>query len=107
VNFLCPATLWTDFEIYGEKLENLRRAAAHMNDYHFIRVARESYKKLTPVKTAQLHAGHRQWLEGRLSKAFDGETTIITHHAPHARALKGTPDIAQHFGATGPVQITW
>lgn len=96
--FLC-CTLWTDFEIYGEKLENLRRAAAHMNDHHFIRVARENYKKLTPVKTAQIHTDHRQWLEGRLSEAFDGETTVITHHAPHARALKGTPDIGPCYAS--------
>ncbi len=95
---LC-CTLWTDFEIYGDRTDNLRHAATYMNDYNFIRVARKGYKKLVPVETAQIHLDHRRWLEERLSSAFDGETTVITHHAPHVMALKGRPDIGPCYAS--------
>ena len=88
---LC-CTLWTDFEIYGERSDNLRNAVTHMNDYLYIRVAKTGFKKLMPLQTAQIHMDHRQWLARRLSEPFDGETTVITHHAPHIKALKDMSD---------------
>ncbi|MGJ8597166.1 hypothetical protein [Sulfitobacter sp.] len=69
-------------------MANLRHVSAHMTDYHLIRVAKDSYRKLTPAHTARIHVDHRAWLNDRLSERFDGETTVITHHAPHAKALK-------------------
>jgi Icc-related predicted phosphoesterase len=42
---------------------------------------------------------HRQWLEKRLSEEFEGETTVITHHAPHLKALKGTPAIGPCYAS--------
>jgi predicted phosphodiesterase len=95
---LC-CTLWTDFEIYGDRTDNLRHAATYMNDYNFIRVARKGYKKLVPVETAQIHLDHRRWLEEQLSTSFDGETTVITHHAPHVMALKDTPGIGPCYAS--------
>jgi predicted MPP superfamily phosphohydrolase len=92
--FLC-CTLWTDFAVYGDRADNIRNAASHMNDYRLIRVAKSGHKRLVPAQTAQIHLDHRDWLDERLSKIFDGETTVITHHAPHVNALKGTP-------STGP-----
>ncbi len=80
-------TLWTDFEIYGDRAASMRHASVHMNDFHLIRVAKEGYRKLAPAHTAQIHLDHRRWLEEKLSQRFDGETTVITHHAPHAKAL--------------------
>jgi predicted phosphodiesterase len=77
---LC-CSLWTDFEIYGDRAASMRHASTHMNDYHLIRVAKEGYRKLAPAHTAQIHLDHRRWLEEKLAKRFDGETTIITHHA--------------------------
>ena len=88
--FLC-CTLWSDFKIYGDRAENIQHAARAMNDYRYIRVAKTGYKKLTPSDTARIHVDHRQWLDDRLSEVFEGETTVITHHAPHLRALNGMP----------------
>jgi predicted MPP superfamily phosphohydrolase len=96
--FLC-CTLWTDFKIYGDRPANIQHAANHMNDYHYIRVAKSGYKNLTPTQTAQIHMDHRRWLEERLSEEFDGETTVITHHAPHLNALKGTPAIGPCYAS--------
>jgi predicted MPP superfamily phosphohydrolase len=96
--FLC-CTLWTDLAIYGERTANRQHAANYMNDYNYIRVAKTGYKKLTPMQTAQIHVDHRQWLEERLSEEFEGETTVITHHAPHLKALKGTPAIGPCYAS--------
>ncbi len=70
-----------------------------MNDYHYIRVAKTGYKNLTPMQTAQIHMDHRRWLEERLSEKFEGETTVITHHAPHLNALKGAPLIGPCYAS--------
>lgn len=85
--FLC-ATLWSDFEVYGDRAANMNTAARVMNDYHHIRVAKNGFKRLTPAMTAEIHRDHRAWLEARLAERFNGDTTVITHHAPHRNALK-------------------
>jgi DNA repair exonuclease SbcCD nuclease subunit len=87
---LC-ATLWTDFEVYGDRTENMRTASRVMSDYHYIKVARNNFRRLTPAQTAAIHAEHRNWLLERLAEPFDGETTVISHHAPHRRALSAEP----------------
>ena len=79
---LC-CTLWTDFDLNGERVGAMYDAGGSMNDYKSIRVAREGYRRLRPADTARIHADHRSWLEARLASRFDGETTIVTHHAPH------------------------
>lgn len=88
--FLC-ATLWTDFEIYGDRLANMQDGAGVMNDYKYIKVAKNGYRKATPSLTAEIHRNHRAWLEARLADEFDGDTTVITHHAPHRKALSAEP----------------
>jgi len=88
--FLCT-TLWSDFEVYGDRVDNVRYAAKHMNDYSSIRIREAGYTKLKPVHTATIHADQRAWLDGRLADGFHGQTTVITHHAPHVSALTGTP----------------
>lgn len=85
--FICT-TLWSDFEVYGDRATNMRTAARVMNDYHHIRVAKNGFKRLTPSMTAEIHHDHRAWLEKRLAEEFDGDTTVITHHAPHRNALR-------------------
>ena len=88
--FLC-ATLWSDFEVYGNRTANMQTASRVMSDYHHIRVARNGYRRLSPSITAEIHRDHRAWLEARLAEDFDGETTVITHHAPHRDALEAEP----------------
>ncbi|WP_051068060.1 hypothetical protein [Octadecabacter antarcticus] len=58
-----------------------------MNDYKSIRVAKTGFKRVTPPQTATIFHEHLTWLDGKLSKHFDGETTVVTHHAPHRKAL--------------------
>lgn len=85
--FLC-CTLWTDFRIYDDAAKGSALAVAHMNDYRYIRVANAGHARLKPAQTMRIHMDHREWLVRRLSQPFDGETTVITHHAPHRAALE-------------------
>lgn len=87
---LC-ATLWTDFEVYGDRAANMQTASRVMSDYLYIKIARNNFRRLTPAQTAVIHAEHRSWLLERLSEPFDGETIVISHHAPHRRALSAEP----------------
>lgn len=84
-------TLWTDFEVYGDRAANMQTASQVMSDYRYIKVARNNFRRLTPAQTAATHAEHRSWLLERLSEPFDGETIVISHHAPHRRALSAEP----------------
>ena len=88
--FLC-ATLWTDFELYGDRVANMQNGARVMGDYHYIKVAQNGGQKLTPSTTAEIHHDHRAWLGTRLADGFAGDTTVITHHAPHRKALSAEP----------------
>ena len=87
---LC-CTLWTDFALTGER-ETARgmamsEAGWRMNDYRYIRIGNEDFRRATPADTARVHADHRAWLEDRLAQPFDGPTIVATHHAPHADCL--------------------
>lgn len=90
--FLC-ATLWTDFALGpGSVAEKSSRSDWVMNDYRYIRVAQSGYRKARPADTIAKHHDHLDWLRGQLAAPFDGETVVVTHHAPHPAALpRGAP----------------
>ena len=94
--FLC-CTLWTDFgllEAEGRsKDEAMARARERMNDYRYIRIAGDRYRKAEPTDTARLHADHLGWIEARLAEPFAGDTIVVTHHAPHPGCLKPGPPL--------------
>ncbi|MDZ4393320.1 metallophosphoesterase [Cypionkella sp.] len=83
---LC-ATLWTDMRLGGDLNDNMAQAAKVMNDYKYIRMAAREYARLRPVDTMALHRDHLHWLDTALAGRFDGETIVITHHAPHPDCL--------------------
>ncbi len=86
--FLC-CTLWTNFNLFGEPQQwaAMHDAGRVMNDYRYIRVERKGYGRLEPRESAAIHADHRGWLDAELAKPFDGETIVVTHHAPHPKVL--------------------
>jgi len=87
---LC-CTLWTDFTLAGHREATraamMAEAEAQMNDYRYIRIGGEGYRRARPADTARRHADHRAWLEGKLAEPFDGDTIVATHHAPHPDCL--------------------
>lgn len=88
VRVLCP-TLWTDLELGRGYALNRRLVPQKKNDYRYIRIAGDRYRKLSPDDVVLRHRAHRAWLEDALAQPFDGETWVATHHAPHPDVLTG------------------
>lgn len=79
--FLC-CTLWTDMTLGGDQASNMAKAERVMNDYRLIRVSSDGFRRLQPRDTVDLHRIDLAWLEAELAAPFDGETTVVSHHAP-------------------------
>lgn len=82
------ATLWTDFNLFGDRLTAMTTAGAKekgMNDYRKIR--REDTGRLQPKHTAMLHADSRLALTNFLTSGDRARSIVITHHAPSIRSL--------------------
>jgi len=81
VRFL-GATLWTDFNLFGNPILAMEAADSIMNDYRKIRW--EGYsRRLKPDVSLARHLQTRRFLERELRNGFDGRTVVVTHHAPH------------------------
>lgn len=83
VRFL-GATLWTDFQLFGEPLRDMQMSQACLADYRYIRYDEQA---LTPEQTVLWHNESVRWLSGQLSIPFAGKTVVVTHHAPHQHSL--------------------
>ena len=86
VDFVC-ATLWTDFDLFGDTAMNKLQARYVMNDYRLIRYGD---KTLLPDDTHRFHLESRSFFAESLSDAPSSrERVVVTHHAPSARSLTG------------------
>ncbi len=81
VNFL-GATLWTDFDLFGDMLKAKGRAMMQMNDYKKI-------KELTPFHSCRDNIISTEWIDKQLDNLYNQKNVVITHHAP---SLKSVPD---------------
>ncbi len=61
---------------------NMAKAERVMNDYRLIRVSSDGFRRLQPRDTVALHRADLAWLEAQLAEQFEGETVVVTHHAP-------------------------
>ena len=97
VRFLGCA-LWTDYSLAPEEgRAQVIDAARRINpDYRVIGYRGRSF---APEDAAELHRGHRAWLEGSLAEPFAGTTVVVTHFAPHPRSI--APAYAKHPGNAG------
>lgn len=92
VRFL-GATLWTDFNLFGEAKRVLAMDAASrmMSDYRQIKRGRSDdtglKNLLTPEDTLRSHEYSVQWLGNKLDVEFAGATVVVTHHAPSIKSL--------------------
>jgi predicted phosphodiesterase len=86
VRFL-GCTLWTDFELFGERHHSMAAAQAIMNDFRLIRVE-PGYRRFHPADARASHLTSLRWLMEQLDTPFDGATVVVTHHAPSLRSVK-------------------
>ena len=82
------ATLWTDFNLFGDRLAAMAIAGAKdkgMNDYRKIR--REDTGRLHPKHTAMLHTDSKLAIKQFLANGDRNRSVVITHHAPSIQSL--------------------
>jgi Icc-related predicted phosphoesterase len=82
------ATLWTDFNLLGDRFTAMTAAGSKergMNDYRKIR--RQDAGRLQPKHTAMLHADSRLALTQFLAGGDPARSIVITHHAPSIQSL--------------------
>jgi predicted phosphodiesterase len=78
---LLGCTGWTDFSVTGDAVAASCQALEQMNDYRCIRID-DNYRKLRPADVIKRNRAAFSWLSSELGKPFDGQTIVVTHHAP-------------------------
>jgi predicted phosphodiesterase len=79
---VAAATLWTDFNLFGDQRHAMRVAGERMNDHKKIRTNRYA-ERFRPSHAFARHAASRTFLENELRKPRSGPLVIVTHHSPH------------------------
>ena len=86
VDFVC-ATMWTDFDLFGDSVMSRLQAGFMMNDYRLIDYGGRT---LLPDDTYRFHLETRSFFGECLSQApSERKRVVVTHHAPSARSLTG------------------
>lgn len=80
------ATLWTNFELYGDPRTAGFECQQKMNDYQLIK-RDPSYSKLRSIDTHVIHNESIKWLEKSLSDSKTDFNVVVTHHAPSEKSI--------------------
>jgi len=85
VRFL-GSIMWTDFALFGEadKFFAMQAARQRMTDFSIIQ---NNGQRFTPEDAIRLHTASRDWLAAMLAESFDGNTVVVTHHAPSSQSV--------------------
>lgn len=80
------ATLWTDFQLYGEHSAELaiEQAQLLMPDFSCVDYFTQPF---TPPMSRDLCEASCEWLAAELALPFAGRTVVVTHHAPSGRSI--------------------
>ncbi len=81
------ATLWSDFNIYGNMSWAMRSAQTELNDYRKIKVSKEPFQRFTSGHASGFNHMDKQFIRTTLDEAYVGPTVIVTHHAPSVLSL--------------------
>ncbi len=104
------ATLWTDFNLYGNQPLAMWDAEQAMNDYRRIKVEKNGvYRKLIAKDVLSENLVSSQFIWDQIiTRAYDNleaKTVVITHHAPDAMSIDDdfqgsnlNPAYANNFG---------
>lgn len=83
------ATLWTDYALLGDARAGRQAAGRSMNDHRLIAIDDESGDHIfTTADAMRLHQEDLAFLTARMEEPFDGQTVVITHHAPHPGSVQ-------------------
>lgn len=83
------ATLWTNYEIYGQSRIAGYECEQVMTDFKKIRIE-PKYSKIRHTDLIHIHKKTIKWLTESLAKNINKINIVITHHAP---SVKSTPEI--------------
>ena len=75
------ATLWTDFELFGDPKLAGYQCQQIMTDFKKIR-KEPSYSKLRSIDVAMIHHQSLRWLSTSLNSSTSTLNVVVTHHAP-------------------------
>lgn len=84
VRFL-GATLWTDFDLFGQQPIHQMTAQKGMNDYACIWNTERT--NFSAADSLAEHQTSRFFITQELSTPFDGKTVVCTHHAPSSLSI--------------------
>ena len=86
------ASLWTDFNLYGDSASAMDQAGSYMNDYYSIN------GPITPADTLAKHKASMVALQQFLENHNPEKSIVVTHHAPSMKSWGGR-DLPGHLGA--------
>lgn len=74
-------TLWTDFDLYGDRDRTMLVVGETMNDFRKIRTNCYA-ERFRPKHALARHQASRAFLEAELRRPRSGPLVVVTHHAP-------------------------
>lgn len=80
------ATLWTNFELFGDPQVAGYHSQQSMNDYKYIR-RDPMYSKLRSIDVYNIHKVSCDWLKKSLVESNEKRNVVVTHHAPSKKSL--------------------
>lgn len=85
-------TLWTDYELFGDRMRAMAVASVSMSDHGEIRVREKvddvMFSRLfKPSDALKRHQKSIAWLRNKLSTSVKIPTVVVTHHAPHPESV--------------------
>lgn len=80
------ATLWTDYELFGNARLTGAKCQEVMNDFRLIR-RDPSYSRLRTIDAAVIHRNSLHWLSQSLSDSQEKVNVVVSHHAPSKRSI--------------------
>jgi predicted phosphodiesterase len=84
IRFIC-ATLWTDYNLYGDQNNHMNVAERSMNDFSLIQG--EHFPYLRAIDCIDWYHKSYQFIKDELLKSFDGKTLVVTHHLPSEKSI--------------------
>ena len=85
----CGCTLWTDFLLFGVEREADARfeVGRYLRDYHVIKAAPRSRRRLSTLQTMKLHRQHRAWLADKFVEHQGKPLVVATNHGPSFKCI--------------------